>query len=95
MGSRCIRAEAAHANAQECARQLHSEFDAEPFTGGQTNARTSVRAGKSRRPCWPTIHLEHSCSATRRFGTGDAARTTGKMGQDASSERGAKKVRRE
>src|SRR5258705_4264173 len=70
-----------------------SEFDAEPFTGGQTNARTSVRAGKSEDLGWPTIHLEHSCSGdetlrNRRCG----AHQTGQDGQDASSERGAKKV---
>ena len=70
-----------------------SEFDPEPFTGGQANARTSVRAGKSEDLGWPAIHLEHACSGDETLrNRGCRAHPTGQDGQDASSERGAKKV---
>jgi len=72
---------------------LIDEVHAESLAGSEANARTAVRAAKSKNLGWPAIHLEHSCSGDETLrNRGCGAHQTGQDGQDASSEPGAKNI---
>jgi hypothetical protein len=61
---------------------LIRELHAEPFAGGEANARTSVRTNEPEDPGWPAIHLEYPGSGDEPLRTGGCgARRTGQDGQ--------------